>query len=247
MNALSAGPRPPPAAVPTGSDVGQCDPGTRALTPLDDVVEPARNVLMAHDSLHARSETVRALRTELILRRASPQDRSDVVALMSPCAGEGRSLLAADLAIAFAQTGQPTLLVDADLRNPQQHKLFPIHNVRGLSQAIEFGTSPHLLGVYNVPTLSVLTSGIVQRNPLELLSSNRFAAMVEEWRRTYAFIVFDTAPVGEFADGLAVASLAGRVLTLTRAHHTPFRDMQAMLRRLAATRAQILGAVINHF
>lgn len=247
MNARSVDPRIPNSPPAKPDETSELHPGSRDLTPLHEVVEAAREVLMAHDPLHARCETVRALRTELLLRRASAPDRSDSVALMSPCAGEGRSLLAADLAIAFAQTGQPTLLVDADLRRPRQHVLFPVANLRGLSQAIEFGTAPQLYGVYDVPTLSVLTSGNALRNPLELLSSHRFAAMVENWRRQYAFIVFDTAPVGEFADGLAVASLVGRVLTLSRAHHTPFQDMQAMLRRLAATRAQILGAVINHF
>jgi len=247
LSARIAGPR-PPDTLPAGTAVSsEWESDRRDLTPLDEVVEPALGVLMAHDPLHARCETVRALRTELLLRRSSPQDRSDAVALLSPCSGEGRSLLAADLAIAFAQTGQPTLLVDADLRRPHQHVLFPAQNLKGLSQAIEFGTTPQFYGVHNVPDLSVLTSGSVQRNPLELLSSHRFAALVANWRRTYAFVVLDTAPVGEFADGLAVASLVGRVLTLSRAHHTPFRDMQAMLRRLAATRAQILGAVINHF
>ena len=249
MNARVADPRAPasPSEASSDRDNETANAASQDPTPLDAVIEPSKDVLMAHDPRHARCETVRALRTELLLRRESPQDRSDAVALLSPCAGEGRSLLAADLAIAYAQTGRPTLLVDADMRNPHQHVLFPVHNRKGLSQSIEFGLTPQLYSVRNVPKLSVLTSGAVQRNPLELLSSHRFAAMVEEWRQTYAHIVIDTAPVGEFSDGLAVASVVGRVLTLSRAHRTPFRDMQEMLRRLAATRAQILGAVINHF
>ena len=98
---------------------------------------------MAHDPYDPRCEKIRALRTELLLRRELT-DRADIVALLSPCPGEGRSLLAAELAIAFAQTGRPTLLVDADLRRPQQHLLFGTDNRQGLSQAIEHGVKPQL-------------------------------------------------------------------------------------------------------
>jgi len=71
--------------------------------------------------------------------------------------------------------------------------------------------------------------------------------MVEDWRNNFDFVVIDTAPIMQFSDGLAVASIGGRVLALSRAQHTPYKDMQDMLRRLAATRSQILGAVISHF
>jgi len=220
--------------------------GATGFEPTLHLVQPDDRLIMAHDPCDPRCEKIRALRTELLLRR-EPAERADIVALLSPCAGEGRSLLAAELAIAFAQTGQPTLLVDADLRRPQQHVLFGTHNRQGLSQAIESGEKPHLHSVHGLARMSLLTAGVVPNDPLELLSSRRFAAMIEDWRNDFAYVVIDTAPVGHFADGLAVASLVGRVLTLTRARHTPYKDMHDMLRRLAATRSQILGAVISHF
>ncbi len=216
------------------------------IAPIEHAVEPDARLVMVHDPYDPRCETIRALRTELLLRRESI-DRADVVALLSPCAGEGRSLLAADLAIAFAQLGRPTLLVDADLRRPQQHMLFGTNNRPGLSEAIEHGAKPVLHTVRGLPQMSVLTAGVVPGNPLELLSSGNFSAMIEDWRDNFEFVVIDTAPVMHFSDGLAVASLVGRVLTLSRAQHTPYKSMQDMLRRLAATRSQILGAVISHF
>lgn len=222
-------------------------PGSRCeITQIEHMVKPGDRLIMAHDPYDPRCEKIRALRTELLLRREL-NDRADIVALLSPCAGEGRSLLAADLAIAFAQTGRPTLLVDADLRRPQQHVLFGTDNRQGLSQAIEHEVSPMLHTVQGLPRMSVLTAGAVPSNPLELLSSRGFASMIEDWRNNFEFVVIDTAPIMHFSDGLAVARLVGRVLALSRAQHTPFRDMQDMLRRLAATRSQILGAVINHF
>ncbi len=216
------------------------------IQPVEHVSVPDKRLIMAHDPRDPRCEQIRSLRTELLLRRES-LERADIVALLSPCAGEGRSLLAAELAIAFAQTDHPTLLVDADLRRPRQHLLFGAPNHQGLSQAIANGERPLVHNVGGVPCLSVLTAGVIPKDPLELLSSRRFASMIEDWSSAYEFVVIDTAPVGSFSDGLAVASLVGRVLALSRAQHTPYRDMQDMLRRLGATRSRILGAVISHF
>ena len=222
-------------------------PGQRGeLTAIDAQAAPDNRLLIAHDPYDPRCEKIRALRTELLLRRESPEE-ADIVALLSPCAGEGRSQLAAELAISFAQLGRPTLLVDADLRRPQQHLLFGVDNRKGLSQAIEFGEKPHLHSVQNLPRMSLLTAGGVPANPLELLLSRNFSALIEDWRSNFEFVVVDTAPVTHFSDALAVASLVGRVLALSRAQHTPYKETQDMLRRLTATRSQVLGAVISHF
>jgi receptor protein-tyrosine kinase len=215
------------------------------VTSIEPIAQPDERLVLAYDSCDPRCERVRALRTELMLR--GEDERADIIALLSPCAGEGRSLLAADLAIAFAQTGLPTLLVDADLRRPQQHVLFSTDNRHGLADAIESGQPPQVRRVLGVPYLSLLTAGDVPGDPLQLLSSRAFAALVEDWRQSFRFVLIDTAPIGTFADGLAVANLVRRVLVLSRAQRTPYREMQLMLRRLAATHADILGAVISHF
>ncbi len=209
-------------------------------------VAPDERLMMVSDPRNLRCERIRILRTELMLRRPA-RDRAESIALVSPHPGEGRSMLAAELALAFAETGCPTLLVDGDLRHPHQHVYFGSPNQMGLSQALTTGVAPQLQTVRGSPRMSVLTAGIGSGNPLELLASDTFAAMLDEWRQGFEFIVIDTAPAAHYADGLAVASLAGRVLALSRAQHTPSRDMEMMLRRLSATRSEILGAVINHF
>jgi Mrp family chromosome partitioning ATPase len=82
---------------------------------------------------------------------------------------------------------------------------------------------------------------------LELLSDGRFEKLLSEWRNNYEFIVIDTPPVSHCADGLAVASLAARVLIVSRSQHTSYKNTREMLRRLATTQSTILGAVLNHF
>jgi len=212
------------------------------------MLRPDRQLLVAHDPFSPRSETVRALRTELLLRHeADNSSGANSIAIVSPCAGEGRSLMAAELAIAFAQLGQSTLLVDADLRRPRQHRLFSIDNEQGLAQAIVMDGVSYVHPIENLPQMSLLTSGKASPSPLELLSDRRFADLVGSWRRRYAHVIIDTPPVAQYSDALAAATLAGRVLVLSRAKHTPYPATREMLRRLSATQAQILGAVLSHF
>ena len=208
--------------------------------------EPSPRLVLAHSPYHPRSEQIRMLRTELLLRHEA-NENANVVAVLSPCAAEGRSQLSAELAIAFAQLGRPTLLVDADLRRPQQHVLFNADNSLGLSQAIAREQVPRFQTVKGLPSLFLLTAGVPPPNPLELLSDRCFETMAGEWRQHFQFVVLDTPPVSQYADGLAVATITGRVLSLSRARHTPYRDTRDMMRRLGATQSRILGAVINHF
>jgi Mrp family chromosome partitioning ATPase len=84
-------------------------------------------------------------------------------------------------------------------------------------------------------------------NPLELLSDNRFADLMQEWRTRYSFIIIDTPAISEFADGLAVATLAGQVLMVCRSRQTPYAQVKETMRRLAVTRSRVLGAVISDF
>jgi receptor protein-tyrosine kinase len=170
-----------------------------------------------------------------------------VIALVGPGRGEGRSQLCAELAIAFAQLGRRTLLVDADLRHPRQHVLFTADNQWGLAQTLALGESPYLNAVEGLPELVVLTAGALPPNPLELVSHRRFERLISELRRQYDFIVIDTPAVSLYADALQIATVAQRVLMVTRTEATSFQSMKDTLRRLAVTESKILGAVINKF
>jgi protein-tyrosine kinase len=228
------------------SDVHRIQPLTRAMPTALRSARPTPRLAAASDVLDPRCEKIRALRTELLLR-AEPGAGAEVIALLSPGTGEGRSQLAAELAITFAQLDRPTLLVDADLRHPSQHLLFAADNKSGLSQAITHDRTPCFQHVDGLPHLSLLTAGPTPDNAPELLLNKRFAALVAEWRESFDFVVLDTAPVTGYSDGLAVASVVKRVLVLSRARHTPYAESRDMLRRLGAIRSQIVGAVINHF
>jgi protein-tyrosine kinase len=232
----------------TGQTMAGGAPGSAMLRAAygEQQAHPSERLVLAHSPYHPRSEQIRMLRTELLLRHDAGKS-ANVIAVLSPCATEGRSQLAAELAIAFAQLGRPTLLVDADLRHPQQHVLFNADNTLGLAQAIAREAVPRFQAVKGLPSLFLLTAGAPPPNPLELLSDRCFEIMADEWRQHFEFVVLDTPPVSQYADGLAVATIVGRVLSLSRARYTPYRDTRDMMRRLGATQSRILGAVINHF
>jgi receptor protein-tyrosine kinase len=210
------------------------------------VARLSSDLIHTRDADNGRSEKIRALRTDLLLLNDSGQ-RGNVLALVSPGRGEGRSQLCAELAIAFAQLGRRTLLVDADLRHPRQHALFTADNQWGLAQALALGEPAYLHGVEGQPELAVLTSGTIPPNPLELVSNRRFERLITDFRRQYDFIVIDTPAVARYADALQIASFAKRVLALSRAEATSLQSMKDMLRRLCATESKILGAVISKF
>jgi receptor protein-tyrosine kinase len=211
-----------------------------------DIVKPSTELILPHDSDNPRSEKIRALRTELLLLNDSP-GQANVIAMLSPCTSEGRSLLAAELAIAFSQLQRRVLLIDADLRRPRQHALFGSDNGWGLSQSLALHGAPRMLGVERLPQLSIMTAGPTVPNPLEMLSDGRFKRLVTEWRYNFDDIIIDTPPISEFADGLSVATTAGRALVLSRAASTPRKAMKDMLRRLVSTQARIMGAVLSDF
>lgn len=195
-----------------------------------------------------RAEAIRDLRTDLIARRKR-EESGPVLAILSPAGGEGRSSLAADLAVSFAQLRQRTLLIDADLRKPKQHELFGTQACGGLVQAIESfsASADHMQSVRNLPHLSLLTVGAQPSDPLEMISDGRFETLLESLRGRYEHIVIDTPPALGASDALAVADLAGHALLLNRAHRTPYKANRELLRRVSATRARIVGAIITRF
>lgn len=216
--------------------------------PVGATVRPVAGVAGLKDRFSPRSERILALRTELLLTQSHAQNQCCMIAIVSAFSGEGRSRLAAELAVSFAQLRDSTLLVDADMRRPTQHVLFQgVNRTGGLAKAIAAGVQPAVQPVEGLPELALLSAGILPQNPLDLLSDARFEDLIASWKSQYRFVIFDTPPVSECADALAVARAAGRALVVCRADRTTYDGARAMLRRLAVTQAEVLGAVVNRF
>lgn len=188
------------------------------------------------------AEAIRSLRTELLLRRNSHEVHG--LAIVSPSGGDGRSRIAAELAIVFSQLEEPTLLLDADFRNPMQHELFDLPEDVGLAQALDNDTTPRIFGVEDLPHLNVLTAGEAPDNPIELLTRPAFAERLKGFARRYAHVIVDTPAAAKYSDALAVARHTGQVLLTIRKDQSPLGALQELQRRLATTQAQILGTTL---
>ncbi|HZN87060.1 MAG TPA: chain length determinant protein tyrosine kinase EpsG [Burkholderiales bacterium] len=205
-------------------------------------------LVVARAPFHPCAEELRALRTQLQIRWSNAGVSPRLLAIASPGPGEGRSYLAANLAVAFAQLGERTLLVDADLRAPRQHRIFGLRESAGLS-AVLSGRADRgaLLPLADFGPLSILPAGAVPPNPQELLSRPVLAALLRELRAEFDVILFDTPPARHCADAQSVAFRAGHALVLARRHHTRLADASAVVRELGDTGARVLGTVCNAF
>lgn len=205
-------------------------------------------LVVAYEPFHRRAEELRALRTQLLLRWSAAGAGQRVLAIASPGPGEGRSYVAANLAVLFSQLGERTLLIDADLRAPRQHRIFNLPNRIGLS-AVLSGRADRgaVVALPNIGTLSLLPAGAPPPNPQELLSRHALAVLLEELRVEYDVILFDTPPAGHYADAQSVAFRAGNVMVLARKDHTRLADTAGVIRQLGDSGIRVVGTVLNRF
>lgn len=205
----------------------------------------SRELIAAYQPFSAQVEALRALRGQLMLRWFL--DAHKTLALVSPRQGEGRSNIAANLAIVFSQLGERTLLIDADLRQPQQHALFKLHNVYGLSDVL--AGRADLTGVTRIPgfrDLSVLPAGTVPPNPVELISRG-LKTCLHQLRSQFDVILIDTPSAEQGIDAQIIASHCGGALLVARQHKTRLNDLQRLKEALQDTGSQCVGAVLTDF
>jgi protein-tyrosine kinase len=198
------------------------------------------------DTLHPSVERLRALRTRLLIRRSSLPSEPRALAIVSPGSCEGRSFVTANLAVLFAQLGMRTLLVDADLRAPRQHRIFDIPDRGGLSSVL----SGRAAGEVPLPAfgpLSVMPAGALPPNPQELLLRPVLATYLELASAQYEVVLIDTSPARDSADAHSVAYRAGSALVLARTNHSRLEDVTTLARDLAEAGALVPGAVLNSF
>lgn len=205
-------------------------------------------VVAAYGPFNAHVESLRALRSQLMLRWFEKDAGRKTLAIMSADRNEGRSFIAANLAVVFSQLGQRTLLIDADMRSPCQHRLFGIDNRSGLS-AILSGRGSHELAqrVPGLISLSVLPAGAEPPNPLELLARPRFPQLLHQLAEEYEVLLLDTPASTDYADGQTVAARAGGALLVARPNATRISRARRVCDAVTTSGATIVGTVLNQF
>ena len=191
------------------------------------------------------SENIKRLRTNLQFTAVDKNIKTILVT--SSNAGEGKSFVAANLAISFAQADKKVLLVDCDLRKGRAHKLFGVTNTAGLSNLLAGNLKD--FASYIRPTridkLDIITCGTYPPNPSELLASKKNKSLVKLLRDYYNVVIFDGAPVGGLADSVILSSLMDETLIVVKDASTAKNELLATKDALDKVGANIAGIVFN--
>lgn len=205
------------------------------------------NGLDVWSALRPRSreaEVFRALRTELCF--GGEAGGRKVLQVTSPNPGDGKSLVAANLAVSLAQSGKNVLLADCDLRRPALHELFKVDGRHGLSTVLTGETDlPDAVQPTEIPHLSVLPSGPLPADPAELLVSPKFDQTLELIRDRYDFVLLDSAPLLSVSDPAAIAARADAVVLVLRLDRHARSSAARAQHKLESVNADVVGVVVN--
>lgn len=200
------------------------------------------------DVLHApkseAAEAIKRLRSELSSRFG--EGETIIVSVLSPAAGEGKSHIAASLAIAFAQSNIKTMLIDADFRTPSQHVLFNLPNQTGLSTILAKRSQSALAAVPELtPNFWVLGSGPRPPNPVEILSAPKLKNLIDTFSRKISVFIVDTPSSMQWADAQIIAEQTGFVLFVARENLTKLADLKTSKKEIESHGVKVLGIVYN--
>ena len=205
--------------------------------------ETARAVAL--QPLSGMAEAYRMIRTAVYFGGA--EDEMKTVLVTSPAAGEGKSTLSSNLAIAMAQAGQKVLLLDADFRKPSQHRIFNIDDDEiGLSDVLAGGNSfNQAIRPSGIESLDVLPCGSIPPNPSEMLNSRAFEASLDQLSQQYDRIVLDAPPVIPVTDARILGAICDSTLLVLNAEKSSRNTSQHAVEALMGVGGRILGVVVN--
>jgi receptor protein-tyrosine kinase len=203
-------------------------------------------LIAAYEPFSPRVEELRAIRSQLMLRWFDKADQRQVLTIVGAERGEGRSHLAANLAVVFSQLGERTLLVDGDLRNPRQHELFFLENKVGFSTVLS-GRSREdaIVHIPDLAGLCVLPAGPVPPNPLELLNRLNFDEFMIQVQATFDVIIIDTPSLSAGEDAAMIAVRTGAALAVARSTQTKVSAFTDLVQGLMNAGVAVVGSVLN--
>lgn len=202
-------------------------------------------VFMMKESSKPEAEALRGLATSILLSNSGQAPQILLIASSFP--GEGKTTIAANLAVILAQRG-PTCLVDADLRRPRIASMFGLNGVAGLHEILtDAGKFEELLvPVEGVPNLSVLPAGKNHETPGALVGSDGMKSVILSLRDRYDFVVIDSPPILPYADGRVLAAQADGVIFVGRSGVTTQDAMRRAMELLSSSHgAPVLEVVLN--
>jgi len=212
----------------------------------------SQDLVTLSEPLSASAEAIRALRTHVLAQHIHAGRRA--LAICGPSEGVGCTFVAANLAVALAQVGINTLLVDGDLRNPAMGELFRRQDSetdaaasRGLSGCLASPGSRvgDFLEVDVLPNMSLLRAGPPTGNAAELLATEWFERVMNFCLRDHDITIFDTPPANLYADARRISTVAGYSLIVARRNRSLVADVRALANQITSDHGAVIGTVMN--
>lgn len=205
-------------------------------------------LVMLNQPFSLQAEAFRAIRSQVTMRLYGANENRAALAVISPNQGDGKSYFSANLAVALAQLGGRTLLIDADMRGPRLHQMFNIGNESGLSGILSGRVLSRVIqAIEHVPGLFLLPVGATPPNPLELIERPAFALLMKELMSKFDHIIVDTPAAIYGADAGVIAARCGAALVVARKNRSRTVALQDMVASLAESPAKVAGVILNEF
>jgi succinoglycan biosynthesis transport protein ExoP len=215
------------------------------IVPLDVMQNSQGGLVVQREPDSFASEIYRMIQTNLKFLVGNRQPK--VILMTSSVPGEGKSLVAANLAAAMAQLGRKVLLIDADLRKASQHGLWQISNKVGVKDVVAHKTPLSQVVTQPMKQLDLLTAGTIAPNPLALLDSPEMSQLVATARKEYELVIIDAPPLAVTADVLTLSKLTDGIVFVSRPGVVEHESAELAKETLqnAHLEQQVLGMVIN--
>ena len=208
----------------------------------------SQEVVAAYLPFSGQAESLRVLRSQLMLRWFDTDPGHKALAVVSAERGEGRSFIVANLAVVFSQLGERTLIIDADLRNPSQHRLFGLDNRAGLSAVLSGRAGREAIcHEESLLNLSILPAGPLPPNPTELLGRSLFRDLLRDLAGEYDVILIDTPATGGSPDSMLISTFAGSALIIVRKNAARVWNVRGIVDGAMQTSTTLVGSLLNDF
>lgn len=190
------------------------------------------------------NEAYRLLRTNLQYSFAGDKT-GKIILITSAEQGDGKSTTSYNLSSKLSDLNKKVLLIDIDVRNPNQHKKFNISNIFGLTDVLAGECNINKAKQLITDNLDVITTGKKVSTASELISSNEFKIMLNDLRKEYEYIIIDSAPINIVSDAIGILGDVDGVILVSMYRKTRKRSVQSACKKIIQSKGKIIGIVFN--
>lgn len=208
-----------------------------------------KELLVQENSKSVISEALKTIRTNISFAQST--EGSKAILFTSCNSGEGKSWISSNIAVAYAQSNQNVIIVDADMRKGRQHNIFNVKNINGLSECLKnlknqnFEILEKYIQETQIPKVHIMPIGAIPPNPSELLMSNNMTVLVDMLKSIYDIIIIDGTPCNLVSDSIPITRIVDTTILVTESRKTKIEDLSNVIKSIRNANGKILGAILN--